>query len=109
MADTVSIIRMIEEFIKGHGAENCYIGITDDFKRRFREHKVTGNDDKFANKECAGRYEEALTEKKASEIEQLFLNKYKSQNIKGGGGGGKGNSKFVYIYKIVPGVTDEDA
>ena len=109
MVDSDIILNAFEKFILKYGAKNCYVGITDNELRRFREHRVIDENNEYTSKECDDLYEDAETENNARDIEGILLKKYKNDDIKGGGKGGNGNSKLVYIYKIIPGVTNEKA
>jgi len=96
----------IDEFIRKHGESNCYIGITDNTRERFAAHKIADSKGNKTDPKVAWYWGDAETEKKARGIEEDYKNRF--DELKGKSGGGKNPTK-VYIYLIIPGVTDEDA
>ena len=80
-------MREIEQ-IAGPNYEDWYIGITDDPKRRKREHERENRDT------SAWRDWNAESTKRADYIEWYFV----ELGMRGGGGGGNYNSTHVYIF-----------
>ena len=91
-----AVIDYIEKHIANtpRGAYGWYIGITNNAKRRLREHNAEGT---------AYAHAPADSEKDAREIEAHFL----ARGFRGGTGGGA-NPTIVYAYKITL-ATNEDA
>jgi len=102
------IINDIKNFISNHGAGNCYIGITNNVNRRFKEHNLLADNEKDPRTDQM-RYisRDAQTNPNAEEIEQLFVDRHEDI-IHGQPGGGKPDTKFVYIYLVIAGETNED-
>lgn len=96
----------IDGFIRKYGESNCYIGITASIKERFMAHKLIGSKKNKTNPKVDWYWGDAETEEKARAIEEDYKNRF--DELKGNPGGGKNPTK-VYIYLIIPGVTDEDA
>ena len=108
MSGREEITSDIENFISEYGAGNCYIGITNNVRRRFSEHNLladNGNDPRTAQMRYITR--DAGTEDNAREIEMGFIGRHENI-IHGGPGGGGNDSRFVYIYLVIPGETNED-
>ncbi len=99
------IINEFEKFIAKYTPENCYVGVTENAKQRFEQHNLIGTDGNRKDNRIDWRLCNSGTEEITREIEKFFLDKYKSK-IRGGGGG-KGSPTRVYVYRIVPGVTNE--
>ena len=87
------IVKKIKNHLKQRNVSDysdCYIGITNDAKRRlFDGHNV--NREKGIWIYCQGD-----SDKVARDVEQYFL----AKGCKGGSGGGDDKSTFVYCYKI---------
>lgn len=107
MSGRDQIINDIENFISNHGAGNCYIGITNNVRRRFGEYNLladNGNDARTTQMRYINR--DAGTEDSAREIEMDFISRHENI-IHGGPGGGGNDSRFVYIYLVITGETNE--
>ena len=110
MAEDNPLINGVEQFIARHGAVNCYIEITNNTNRRFREHNVLDNNGHYTDNRCDGLSGDAGTEQNARAIEESFLERFENI-IAGGPGGGdpEDNPHFVYVYRVVAGITNEYA
>lgn len=102
MSDSLqSIYEQIVDEIKKHGSnfDQWYVGITNDLDRRLRvEHSVPPGSACIV-KSCG-------TNEGARAVEYALL---QLLGCKGGTGGGNTDAVYVYAYKIIPGVTDEEA
>ena len=78
-----------------------YCGITDDPDRRLKEHNIIksrwGNEPPWLSEDLESEVDARDTE--GHLVDEL--------GFKGGGGGGGSNTTYVYVYKITPGVTNE--
>lgn len=103
-----NLIDAIEGFIVNHGPTNCYIGITQNVTNRFRQHQlIPANDTNPRDPRIVWFWDDAGSEQNARDIEQLFLDRH-HDIIHGGPGGGGTNTRNVYVYRIVPGITNEN-
>ena len=102
---TNEIINDFNNFIRQHGASNCYIGITNNVSRRFKEHNLIDDNLKSKDSRIAWLWREAINEHEARNIETFYKNEYQDK-ISGGVGGGD-NPTYVYIYTKVFGITNE--
>jgi len=96
----------IDEFIQQHGQANCYIGITAEIGNRFVAHKLVDSQGNKTDSKIAWYWGNAETEENARAIEENYKNRFRK--LQGKPGGGK-NPTNVYIYIIIPGITDEKA
>lgn len=93
------IVNEIEQFVFETGKKRYfyYVGITNDYKRRLKEHNV------IEENGGSGIALEAVNENVAREAEKHFL----ASGMTGGDGGGSDDTPptFVYCYVMVNGVT----
>jgi len=106
MVDNPIDTNQIDEFIQKYGESNCYIGITQATKERFIAHKLIDSSGNKTDPKIAWYWGDAATEEKARDIEESYKKRF--DKLKGNPGGGKNPTK-VYIYLIIPGITDENA
>lgn len=102
---TEQIKQDFNNFIRKYRAGNCYIGITSDIDRRFKEHNLI--DDNYHSKDSRidWLWRKAMSEHEARNIETFYKNEYR--DIISGGTGGGNNPTYIYIYITVPEVTSE--
>jgi hypothetical protein len=86
-SEIVAAIESKVSSIPGSSYQEWYIGITNDPKRRRKEHEDEGKVTRYWN------VWDAETEETAGKVEAYFIDK----GMKGGTGGGDG-SKYVYIF-----------
>lgn len=101
--NTQDTINRIEAYINkyGYGAYGWYIGITNDPKRRLKEHDAEST---------PWIYQRTDSHVMARQVERHFLTAgpgHKSRHFSGGPGGGDAASTFIYAYKITV-VTEEN-
>jgi len=107
LSNNNQIINEIDGFIVNYGPENCYVGITANVTTRFRQHGLIPADGvNPRDPRIAWLHRDAVTEQNARDIEQFLVNRYRNR-IRGNPGGGI-NPHNVYVYTIVPEVTNEN-
>lgn len=103
--NTEQIRQDFDNFIRKHGVGSCYIGITNNVDRRFKEHNLVDDNLKSKDSRISWLWYKAISEHEARNIETFYKNEYRDR-ISGGPGGGD-NPTYVYIYTRVSGVTRE--
>lgn len=94
-----SIVNNIKNYAnkEGSGYSNWYCGIASDPKKRlFNDHNVPTN--------SWWIYQDAMTEQDARDTENYLLH----FGFDGDTGGGDHSTTYVYAYKKIPGVTNEN-
>lgn len=106
MSDNPINTNRIDEFIQQNGPANCYLGITANIGNRFVAHRLIDSEGNSLDSRIAWYWGNARTEENARTIEKNYQNRF--QELQGHEGGGT-NPTNVYVYRVVPGVTNEDA
>lgn len=105
MSNGNNIINELNDFITKWTPENCYIGITDNARNRLNQHNVMDSDGNKTDARTGWIILDANTEQNARNIESALLQRY-ANRLNGGTRGGE-HPHIVYVYFVVPGITNE--